>query len=439
MSVVVVLPAFLCALFAKWKSPERALIYVLVPTLLLLPAYYTHKFPGVPVASFHNYALLTIAAMFALNREWPKFSAIDIIVFLYIATAVVSELEMRNAKEAQNLAALMIMTVVAPFWIGRVCGTKQSRIIPLIGMLALVGAIIGWISPYEARMGSNPFDFWRKIWPKSVPWDGALYRGGLRRVAGPFAHPICNGFFFSMVLPLALWLFTQRMPEKRRDRWFLLGGLVGGLLSSLSRGPIMGAMMACGIAIVAWSRKRIALIAGGCSLALFAAPFVLGAVEQYMAVDRSTATTESQETAAYRKEMLSRYVEVVAEEPMLGYGRYQIPVVAGLKSIDNQYLFLALTHGMPHAVLFLACILGTIFWLAIRLVRLDPEDPMGRLGWALVGTLTGSILTQATVFAGTQTAQLLFVLLGLAIGIGQGLDARQRSATRLEIGEAAVR
>ena len=43
---------------------------------------------------------------------------------------------------------------------------------------------------------------------------------------------------------------------------------------------------------------------------------------------------------------------------------------------------------------------------------------MRRLGWALVGTLCGAILTQGTVFAGTQTAQVVLLIAGLAVGIG---------------------
>lgn len=436
MSLIAWAPSLVCALVARWKGAERALVFVALPTLVLLPAYYTHKLPGLPIASFHNYTLLVTAAALFLAGARTRVVVADVLVAGLCATAVLSEFVTRDGHEAKNLAALMLMGTVAPYWIGRVAARETGRLVALVGMVALAGAFVGWVSPWEARMGSNPFDFWRRLWPHWVPWDGALYRGGLRRVAGPFAHPICSGFFFSMALPLALWLTGSGLPRRRWERLVLMAGLFLGLGTALSRGPILGAVLALSIAHVGALRCRRWIVVGGVALAFFSIPFMLPVIEQYFAVDRSSATTEAQETAAYRKEMLERYLEVVAAEPLLGYGRYQIPVVAGLKSIDNQYLFLALSHGLPHALLFLSLLLWSGLSLAASLLRIHVADPVGRLGWALVGLLGGAVLTQATVFAGTQTAPLLLLFVGLAVGVrerlGSGPETGHWAAARTE-------
>lgn len=424
MQPVVVLPGLIATLVAWRTSPQRALAFVCLPCLLLLPAYYTFKAPGIPQLTFHNYMLLGVASVWALRGPRLKLRWLDLLVAFFGVTAVASEFENRDFHEARNLAAHVIMVVGAPYLLGRMAAAKHGTTVAALGALVVIGAAIGWASPWEARMGNNPFDLWRSVWPVHVPWDGALYRSGLRRVAGPFAHPICHGFFFSMALPIALWLFDQGLPHSKRTRWILGAGLVLGLLLSQSRGPMLGAAIACAVARVGWSSRRVLITATGALLLAFAGLFTFDAVSRYAAVDRSSATTESQETVAYRKEMIARYVEVVEERPLSGYGRYQIPVVAGLKSIDNQYLFLALTHGVPHAAAFVLILLGAAGVLGWRLAHANLNDPTGRLGWALVGLLLGSVLTQATVFAGTQTAQLLLFFVGLALGVSERLSTR---------------
>ena len=52
------------------------------------------------------------------------------------------------------------------------------------------------------------------------------------------------------------------------------------------------------------------------------------------------------------------------------------------------------------------------------------RDPLGRLGWALVGLLVGAIFTQVTVFSGSQTVEILFLLIGMAVALPQRLAVR---------------
>lgn len=419
MQVLVLGPPLLVAAVAALHGFRRAFLFALLPCLLLLPAYYTWKLPGIPELSFHNYALLAAVAALLVGRDRGllRFGAFDLWIGLLVATALHSEWVHRDLHEARNLAASMLMLVVAPYLLGKALGAEDGLVVALVGVLVVLGALVGWLSPYEARMGSNPFDLWRRIWPASVPWDGALYRAGIRRVAGPFAHPICQGFYFSLVIPLAVWLADRRLPARRAVRVLLLLGLVLGLLTSVSRGPMLGTVLALALARFGWSPLRLPLTLLGLPLAALAALVLATEFSAYVGVQRGEAASEAQETAAYRAEMLERYREVVMESPWTGYGRYQFPVVGGLKSIDNQYLFLALTHGLPHSVLFLALQLAAAGLLLLRLIALGPGHPRGRLGWSLLGTLVGAVLTQTTVFAGTQTSQLLLLLVGLSVAL----------------------
>ena len=89
-------------------------------------------------------------------------------------------------------------------------------------------------------------------------------------------------------------------------------------------------------------RKAIAFVLIAATLA--AVPAYYG-FKSYLLVSREEAVSESQATAAYRRELLDTYVSVVEQRPTWGYGR-DFPRDGSMNSIDNYYLLLALTHGV---------------------------------------------------------------------------------------------
>ncbi len=417
-----------------FRGARSAIVGVLLPSLVLLPAYYVWKLPGIPVVTFHNYlvALGPVALISARITTGVRPALTDLLVLTGAMCAISSEWGNANLHEAKNLAAMMFMLGLAPYWIGRLVASSDGLLVACIGVVVMLGAGVGFASVFEARMGSNPFDFWRGRWPGSVPWDGALYRAGIRRCAGPFAHPICAGFFFSMLIPLWAWLADRKLPFRSLQRVLLGSGLLLGLLTSVSRGPMLGAMVGVLIMRLGWSRWRLPIAAVALATGLLGSVLAADKVEGYLSVTRGDAKTESQETAAYRTEMLVNYLEVVREEPWQGFGRYQVPVVKGQKSIDNQYLFLTLQYGLPHAVLFLLALLTPACLLAWRLAWAPVTDPHGRLGWAIVGLLFGAIGTLTTVFAGTQTAQILLLMQGMAVTLTGRIGRSASLGTRLQ-------
>ncbi len=405
---------------AQQKGFRHTWIYVALPAQMLFPAYYYMELPMIPEANFWNFTFcVTFAALLlSEDRKLYKLHWVDLVVIFYIMWTVYSEFENKNWKDAQKVFANQIMGVWIPYFFGRVIMMSNSLLVSTWTMIGLLGAVIGFLSLYEARFGMNPFDKWlRNMWPWYVGWDRALYRFGLRRVQGPFTHAICFGFWYSMTIPILLWM---------RDRKLLKGwvagvgiplGNVAGMLLSGSRGPWMGFAIAFGIMRIGWVKQRA--LAAGCVLFTLVVGTAAGyqSFMEYVSIDRATAQTEAQENAAYRKELLDNYLEVLATRPNIGFGRNRIPVINGQWSIDNQYLFLALIHGYPAAYAFGLSMLLPIFLLLGRLARSDPDNDLGRLGWAVMGAIAGSIFTQLTVFAGSQTEQLLCTLEGMGISI----------------------
>lgn len=422
MGSITLIPALAAAAVARVRGFRRAWVFVALPALVLLPNYYVFDLRGLPEATFHNYLLVVVGAALLLGKDQAlyRFQRIDLIPLAFAVWLGVSEALTHGFQEARNLFALQAMLVCVPWALGRALAKHESLLIASLVMLGLLGGFIGLLSPYEARLGRNPFDLLRGVWPNWVPWDGALYRGGLRRVAGPFAHPICLGFFYTMILPLVVWLGRARLVPAPAF-WFMFGGSSLGLLLTLSRGPIASAALAIALMLLLWTEARRSLFGSALLLMVPLALVLAPSFASYVSVGRSQAGSATQETAAYRKEMIDNYLPVVEESPWIGHGKQGFPIVEGQTSIDNQFLLLALEHGSPATLLFTLLLVVPVGLLLAPLGRRPAQDIWGRLGWALVATLIGALATQTTVFSGPQSAQVMVLLAGLAAGFSARL------------------
>ena len=168
-----------------------------------------------------------------------------------------------------------------------------------------------------------------------------------------------------------------------------------------------------------WSQnKGLATMVLSC-LMIMASIFIIPKAISYINVDRATAVTEDQRNAAYRKELMDNYKEVIAEKPLLGWGRFGVPVVKGQDSIDNEYLVIILQSGKAALYTYIL----SFTWVVVRLLffaaRGDPGRHDTRLAWCLLASILTALFTQATVYSGTQTVQFFYMMLGFSEGLMQ--------------------
>ena len=137
----------------------------------------------------------------------------------------------------------------------------------------------------------------------------------------------------------------------------------------------------------------------------------------YVAVGRAGAASASQETAAYRKELIDKYIPIVLEKSFLGWGLSTWPKVPGMPSIDNYYLLLALQHGTIATGFLLAMFAALIFRLYRNAMKYAAQiRPGTSLSFALMGIYIGLTFSLATVFLGENLMPIVFLLTGFAEG-----------------------
>jgi O-Antigen ligase len=448
MAAIILVPALACWAVLAMGSARKALLWVYLPTLLLLPQYYVLRLPHLPPISFADAAILPlgIALIFNGARHW-RWTWMDLWVLLFAVCAGLSEAlstELANGdwtkllspnfavsqRLSTNLAdgGLMfvagVFTMVLPYIAGKLLieqehnDMRKKFVARIVALLAVVAAL----SIYDFLTGRS---LWQKLATpllganQNEVWEPQM-RWGFGRIAGPYGHAILAGMVFLIGLVYCLWLRSaDRNWGARRLihglpftlRGIALAAVVAGLLMTQSRGPWIGVALAL---IFALLMRCLPVAKAVLVFAAFCAVFLAGALyftSQYTEKAISQASTEEQRNAIYRRQLLTNYTPLVMERKAFGWGVTTLPAVNGQVSIDNQYLMLAVTEGFTGLAAFLAIVAGSALKLLRMLSQPIPaEDRM--LALAHLAVLIGLMTTLATVYMGEQVVMLFFLIAG---------------------------
>ena len=455
MNVIILIPALACWLVLARGSIRQAFIYVYLPAILLLPHYYVFRPPHMPPLAFSEAAILPLGiAMFATElRRW-RLQWMDLWVLLFALAAAASEgLSAQLAYgnwvrlfTADSTASTILTyninngifqfftgltTIILPYMVGKLLieggeigGVPVRKV--FVRRMVMMLAVVAAISVFDFLTGTSS---WQRVfghvfpgqevdWPQQVRW-------GFGRIAGPFAHAILAGMVFLTGLFYCLWL---RMADPKwgtrrvlsglplTQRGLGLAGVFAGLLMTQSRGPWLGVALSLLLALLVrvFSVRKAAVAFVVLLAVLGSMAFVVG--DKYTIGSRDEATSEAQSSAIYRRQLLQSYTPLVKERMAFGWGISDYPAANGQRSIDNQFLMLAVTQGFVGMGLFLIIAVGS----GIRLVQMAarpmlPEDRM--LVYAHMAVLIGLMTTLTTVYMGEQVVMVFFLLIGWVQGM----------------------
>ena len=450
MAAIILIPAVACWAVLAWGSARKALLYIYLPALLLLPQYYVFRLPHLPPLTAADAAVLPlgIALAFTGMRRW-RLAWMDLWVLLFAACAGLSEAlstELANGDWirlfspefalSQRISANLsmgglvfaggVMTIVLPYIMGKLLieqedGDRHVMRRKLVGVMAALLAIVAVFSVYDFLTGKSA---WQKMayhlslspfeyWPTQM-------RSGFGRIEGPYGHAILAGMIFLMGLIYCLWLCSADRSWCARRlisglpitvRGLILTAIVAGLLMTQSRGPLLGV----GLALVFAMLSRFLPVSKAVAVFLcFTAIFIVTAfyfANRYTEKSMREAATEEQRNAIYRRQLLTNYAPLVMQHKAFGWGITTFPAAGGQTSIDNQFLLLAVTEGFVGLGVFLAIVAGS----AVKLLRMisrpiQQQDRM--LAFAHLAFLIGLMTTLTSVYMGEQVVMMFFLFVG---------------------------
>ena len=426
MSILAIAPALLAMLWLARFSCRKAYLDVYLFTLFVLPGWCRFIAPGTPDPTFHEAAILPISLIYLwkYHRKW-RYSLTDLLVVLYACQIGYSEYENAGYKEAQNLLFDLIAAGLLPYLLAKGVLKEHSHRVDFVKRIVCLVACLVVFFAIEARLGFNPYRF---IFDRFFPGQGdgwvTTFRYGLARAAGPYGHAILAGIVLLVAFHLQRWLNNGTYWESRFSKFNIPGltksttltlVLFTGLALTMVRGPQIGAVIAAAVSFIGAGpnpRRR----AGWVALGILAVGLPAGIVGySYASVGRAAATTTSQESAAYRKELIDKYVDIALERSTLGWGRNGWPKVAGMPSIDNYYLLLSLMHGVPATALLLLLLIVMIARLLSNGMKAGMLKPKGSsLSFRLAGIYAGFAFSVLTVYMGDNVIPIFFTMLGFA-------------------------
>lgn len=433
---IILIPGILAVLISCIQSPQRAFLNVYMPCLFLLPILYNLKLSGLPDMGFAQVSLIPI---FGLHLVFTRFKhclpthILDYLVILYVVLMTISEYKSTGEYQTSEggilwitLLANKLTTVLFPYLLARWFLIPKKLSVPMakrmVGLLIITLIISAWEWRFVVNAQTSIIGW---FFPDQEYWI-PTYRYGLVRISGPFPHPILLGIALGVTFLLNHWLvrnklwprnfsFFPRLPLSKGAIYSCI--LLTGLLLTISRAPIMGTFIGFLFFGAAYSTRRVRSLAirfAGLGILLILAT---QSFFYYANIDRYLAESPLAGAAAYRVDILYKYLPYVQEKPYWGWGYSSLPESAGLRSIDNEFLWITLKHGLYTLACFLLIFIVTGIKLIRRGVNKKCEDLLERtFCMTMLGIFFMLGASLITVYMGGQIQPLFFILVGWAQG-----------------------
>lgn len=410
------------------ESVEAAMLDVLLPTLLLMPATYFLHVPHVPLVSCYDVALypIGIATIWCRRARW-RYQRSDLWIACFVLSGFITDyinLDLRTAL--YNLAEPGFLGGMLAYFMGKLLIEQTGRREQVARRIALLLAIVGAVSTVEFFGRRDLFvTLTHRFFGRGDFW-GDQYRAGFLRVKGPFMGAEEAGIVFviGFFISLWLWIVHRRQAAAAEPKYLGVpssalysGGILLGLVMTLSRGPCLGAAAGWLIARIGPSKRKIFAIT--VALVLFTAGGIIvhqraSSLSQSQGAPSRTDTTapdESKASAAYRTRLFDVYEPVAERGGWFGWSATKFPRDLSFWSIDNEYLLLWVTQGKIGIALFLIIIAEGVIAL-VRALLGDQRIADVCFYYCLAGMLAGLVLILTTVFLSGQGLILFFFCLG---------------------------
>ncbi len=421
MEMIILIPGILCVIAFFRDSVQKAFLNVYLPVFMLLPAYYYWKVASLPPFGPMEAVLIPLGvAMLATQMPRWKFSFMDLWIGLFAFSAYYADAANGLGTAATFELFNAIALAVVPYMAGKLLIEVDDGRVQVLKRLVFCLFVTSILSAYEYRMGQNPFTlvFSRFFPAEKFPWKTQI-RWGFGRVSGPFGQSELAGMmlFFGLVLTIYLAYNKLWEPKFGRAAWLPLrkSTVIGytlafTLLMTQARGPWIGALIAIPIALLGRAKRVLLASVVLGTLCLVGGPLIYAGLQAYTA--SSTPGSAEQETATYRAHLLDNYMPIAEQGGAFGWGQ-AFPRVQGQNSIDNEYLFVALTQGWVGLLCFCALGVGALYHLVMAAIY-NPTARDRYFAFSLLGIMVGLLVTIFTVFLGNQPYQLFFLLAGWA-------------------------
>ncbi len=433
MEAIVFIPALVCIGGLFYWGPQKTFLYVCLPVLLLLPAYFTWKTSGFPGVGFGTTVLLPLGiSLIALAPSRWRLKRCDAWIGLYILSSAVADLRVGETALAKYRLFEVVWRALIPYAAGRLLIEQTNARRATAKQMTLMLCASSLFAVPEFFLKLNLFQrggmhFFPDEWPGWV----TQVRWGFGRIAGPFGTSEIYGLVLILGVFLLPWLADSQTSRQvpwwtaKKARLTLSILLLLTLLMTQSRGPWLGALIALPVTLCGLTKRPRRSLLLACSMFLILAVPMYRSFSAYSSGPRQDYGSD-RETAQYRQEMIENYFPLAEKGGLWGWGTFH-PVVDGQTSIDNEFLRVFLTQGYTGVLSYLLLYLEAGYAL-LRIGLSTTSRESRHFCFALLGIFLAWIVTLNTVYMGGQSYELFFLLVGWT----QALQPGEKSESAAE-------
>jgi O-antigen ligase len=250
-------------------------------------------------------------------------------------------------------------------------------------------------------------------------------RDGMLRATASTAQPIALGYTLMAALGCLLAV-RIRVPDTRAA-WLALGLLTGGLASSLSRGPWLGAVLML-LVLIMMGPHRLKNIGKLLCVAICMSPLLLTPSGDRILRLLPFVGSVEPGSVEYRNKLIENAVAVIRRSPLTGVADFtetaemqEMLQGQGIIDVTNTYLQIALKFGLLGLggfVIFFSA-LAARMGMSLRAV------PSSELSLpALFATLIAILFTIVTVSSISFIPYIYWMFAGLSIGLLRSIGRR---------------
>jgi hypothetical protein len=421
MNLLLLIPGCISLFLVLSGRVEKAFLSVYLPSLLLIPQEYELRLPHLPSFSAADYALMPIGVV-ALSRhiQSRSFRLMDALVFLFGLSWCASEIHGEPVMSDGILAAAgFFVSPLLPYVIGRQLIEPELRFETVRRWVIFV-LLLAPIGIYEWRFAVKAYGILAQKLGISMMSPAVPIRNGRGRLSVSLGGGELTGIAIAVTCALNTWLvfLNKARTGANLGKWFarLEKYHVPGLLllvclyMTQSRGPMIA--LVAGYLIIQIAKFKKTKLATG----LVAILLIMGAVgaQQYFshyAAGPVNYDDERQSSAQYRREMNIVYQSVAEMGGWLGWSAGAVPVVGGMKSIDNHFLLIHLMQGEFGYILLILIAAESIRTAIARAWSFQALEDRA-FACSMLAIFAIFWISYYTVFMGGQLPQITFLMLG---------------------------
>ena len=416
-------------LYVGWREPNPIALFVFL--MFAVPTF-SGKLSGfglsqLLVLDYSRVLALTIllpATFRFIGRGdgWSaKFRICDILVACFLLTQLGLRFTIDSGTNTLRYAIYALLDVGLPYFVASRSLRDVAAFRDVLMSLACVAMFMSLEALQEALRYWLPYA--SLIGPLNVTWGLGSYlsRGAFLRAQVSTGQPIVLGYI--LVVAIEAYAYLRRSVPNRFWWWlgFLL--LVGGLISTFSRGPWLAAAAGLLIFVLTAPRAVGGLVKSAVGIGLVVMLVMATPLGEKIIDYLPFVGTIESENVAYRQHLLDVSIQLIFQHPWFGSFDYlyalaeQDLVMGGMVDIVNTYLGVGLANGLVGLVCFAGAFIIvalSIFWGMRSLPNKD--DEIHTLGSGLLACIVGTMATIFTVSSISFIPLVYWTVLGLGVG-----------------------